>query len=93
MQVAPSVEYMHEGHLGEVTFSGGAVTSPTPSQSPPHPTKKGKPCNANLVGEKSATYQMMLNHAISNIKRGRCITHNHMYEAYKRAPKLSILFM
>ena len=30
MKVAPSVEHFHEGHLGEVTHRGGAVTSPNP---------------------------------------------------------------
>ena len=43
MQVAPSVEYMHEGHLGEVTFRGGAVTSPIPPPISPLPPGPPEP--------------------------------------------------
>ena len=34
VQLAPSVEQLHAGHLGEVTIRGGTVTSPTPPPSP-----------------------------------------------------------
>ena len=39
VQVAPSVEHLYVGHLGEVTFRGGVVTSPTlpPTPNPPQP--------------------------------------------------------
>ena len=37
VQLAPSVEQLHAGHLGEVTFRGGTVTSPPPPS--PAPTK------------------------------------------------------
>ena len=37
VQVAPSVEQMHAGQLGEVTLRGGTVTSPIPPPIPPNP--------------------------------------------------------
>ena len=48
MQVASSERHLHEGHLGEVTIRGGAVTSPTPPNPPPkNPLQKERDRETN----------------------------------------------
>ena len=43
VQVRSQLDYLHEGHLGEVTQRGGAVTSPNPPPSPIPPSCKRAP--------------------------------------------------
>ena len=42
MQLAPSMEQLHAGHLCEVTFRGGTVTSPPKYQQPGSSMMKGE---------------------------------------------------
>ena len=49
VQVSSSVDHLDEGHLGEVTHRGGAVTSPNPPISLTPPPPKQKPRGVQIV--------------------------------------------